>query len=168
MKKLISILLAIAMLAALCACGSGGNGSEAEPEAVKGETQEWGNLSVFVPEGNSLVGGSLIDAEDPDSAWILLDSDNTHYYLIGVVAGQEDAEDGIIATKEINEVNGGAGDVTVEAGGVSWTGYAYISSGIDCFMLCGQVAGGWVTVTSAYHTYNSAETIAILESIKVL
>ena len=164
MKKILSILLACLTLAALCACGSG-NGGEAD--AVPGETQEWGKLSVFVPDGSSLVGGSLIDAEDPYSAWILLDSDNMHYYLIGVADGRETAAANLAATQEVNEANGGEGAFTIEAGGVTWTGYAYKYSGADCFQLYGDVGGKWVTVSAAYHAYDSAETKAILGSIKV-
>lgn len=160
MKKMLSILLACAMLAALCACGG-------EAETVPGETQEWGKLSLFVPEGNSLIGGSLIDAEDPYSAWILLDSDNMHYYLVSVVDGRETAENDLAATQAANDVGGGEGAVTIEAGGVAWTGYAYKYNGADCFQLFGDVDGKWVTVSAAYHAYDSAEVKAVLESIKV-
>lgn len=165
MKKFLSILLACLTLAALCACGSGDGSGDAE--AIRGETQEWGKLSLFVPDGNSLVGGSLIDAEDPYSAWILLDSDNMHYYLVGVVDGRETAEANLAATQKVNDVNGGEGAVTIEVNGVTWTGYSYKYNGADCFQLFGDVGGKWVTVSAAYHAYDSAETKAVLESIKV-
>ena len=163
MKKMLSIVLAFTMLAALCACGSGGeSGGGGGAESVKGSTQEWGNLSLFVPDGYSLIGGSLIDAEDPDSAWILLDSDNTHYFLIVIVEDKEDAVGSLEMTKEANEANGGAGDVTMNAGGAAWTGYAYKYNSTDCFELYAEVNGKWVTVSGAFNAYNSDVTLAVL------
>lgn len=168
-KKIIALILAaLAAFVMLAACGGGNEGGGGGGNAaVKGSTQEWGNLSLFIPDGYSLIGGSLIDAEDPDSAWILLDSDNTHYFLIGVVDGKSDAEDSLDMTKEMNEANGGAGDVTLNAGGVSWTGYAYKYNSTDCFELYAEVGGKWVTVSSAYHAYDSDLTLAVLGGLTV-
>ena len=170
LKKLLALALACAALFALCACGSGEGGSgesENGGASVKGETQEWGNITVFVPEGNSLLGGSQLDAETPDSAWILLDENNTHYYKFDIVE-KETAENSVATTKEVNADSEGAKDFTIEAGGVTWTGFAYVYGGsCDCFQLYGEVGGKCLLVGAAWHAYDSDETAAVLGSIKL-
>lgn len=162
-KKLIALILAaLAAFVMLAACGSGEGGAD-----IRGEVKECGNISVFVPEGSSLESGSLIVENDPDSVWILLDSNRLHYYLIGVVDGRETAEGNLAATQETNAANGGEGPVTVDVNGVTWTGYAYKYSDADCFQLYAEIDGKWIMVSAAYHAYNSDETVKVLGSIKV-
>ena len=169
-KKILALILAaLAAFAMLAACGGGEEGGgESVGEPVDGEAQSWGNITVFVPDASSLVGGSVTDTEDPDTAWILADENNTHYYKIYIVADAETAAADVSMTKEINYVNGGAGDVDFEIDGVKWTGFAYIyGSSCDCFQVYAQIGGKCVVVMAAYHAYDSAESTAVLGSISV-
>ncbi|MBR5942957.1 MAG: hypothetical protein IKZ81_06385 [Clostridia bacterium] len=167
-KKIIALILAaLAAFALLAACGNGEGGGEEGGASVKGETQSWGNLTVLVPEGYALTGGSLLDADDPDSLQVYLESSPLHAFTVSVVGNKDDAVASVDTTKEINAVNGGAGDVSVTAGGVTWNGYAYKYGSVDCFVLYGEVGGKWVLVSGGYHAYDSEEAVAVLGSITV-
>lgn len=167
-KKLIALILAaLAAFAMLAACGGGEGGGEGGGAAVKGETQTWGNLTVFVPEGYALTGGSLLNKEDPDALQIYLETSPLHAFTVSVTDDEEEADGSLTATKEMNDANGAEGDVTFTAGGVTWTGYAYKYGNDDCFIAYGEVSGKWVLVSGGYSAYNSDEATAVLESIKV-
>ena len=77
MKKFLKIMALALILAlsvtALAACGgdsSADTGAADASDGVAGETQTWGNITVFVPEGYTLNGGDMFDENDPDKLTI--------------------------------------------------------------------------------------------------
>ena len=172
--KVIAMLLTLVMaLGSFAACGKGsdnGNGGNdtgssdnGGAAAIKGETKSWGNITVFVPEGYDITG----EEDDPDYVQVYLVSRPLQAFTICVVDSEEDALASIEITKEANEVNGGAGDVTIKAGGVNWNGYAYKSGSDDCFVFYGKVGDKWIYVGGGYQTYNIGLTLKVLGSIKI-
>ncbi len=133
-------------------------------QEVKGEEKTWGNITVFIPEGMQLTGGSLIDKESKNDLSIQLTENLSHYYNVSIVE-EETAINSVAGTKEINE---GASDVSFTAGENTWTGVAYkYASTTDCFQVYSTINGKVVLITAGWNAYDSAETNAILASIKV-
>ena len=80
MKKTITILLTLAILFTLCACGKK---EEAAPgkESITGKTETYGCFSVLVPEGMELEPGDLLDSSNPD-AFTVMDSEEAFRYIL--------------------------------------------------------------------------------------
>lgn len=131
---------------------------------VEGSVQTWGNISVFVPKGMTLSGGSLTNHYDPDALMLQLDENQMHYFLVTVM-DREDAEDSVKITKEMNT---DAADITVKIGDANWTGVTYKFAGTsDCFELWTPMGEKVALVQAAWYTCDSAEAKAVLESIKL-
>ena len=91
MKKLTKIL-ALALMMALvvtvfAACGDKKEGAETadnagEAASAKGETQTWGNITIFVPDDYKLTGGDMFDAENPDKLTLNTKSDSSFEYVM--------------------------------------------------------------------------------------
>ena len=138
-----------------------GTASEASPA---GKIETWGNLTVFVPEGFSLTGGSLLSKEDQNSLWIQLDANKSIYYLISIVA-EDVAKNGVETTKEMNAEYDPV-DVKFTTGSIEWTGVSYVYSGsTDCFYIYSNIDGKTVIVQAGWNTYDSEQTKTILASI---
>ena len=164
MKKPVVLLGLVFVLLLGMLAGCSDSSTPAAAEAVKGSVQTWGNISIFVPEGMTLSGGSLIDPEDPDSLWIQLDENQMHYFLVNIV-DEETAVSSVDATKEMND---GAADVSVTIGSITWKGAAYKYAGMtDCFQMWASVNGKIALVQAAWYAYDGAEAKAVLESIKL-
>ena len=192
MTKLLSLLLALMLLLALCACGGQTEPQEAETtettettepaepaeteepaeepagaetaagslEApdVAGSVETWGNISVLVPEGMVLNGGSLTDKEDPNTLWVQDPDSMTPYFLISLYS-EENAASSIETTKELNDGQ----DITPFAlNGVEWTGVDYDSGGLPCF----QVMGGGFLVSGAGYGLDDDAALAVLASLE--
>ena len=189
MKKLLSLLLALMLMLALCACGGqaepqeaetaettepaetaeteepAGEPAEAETAAegldvpdVAGAEETWGNISVLVPDGMVLNGGSLIDKEDPNTLWVQDPDSMTPYFLISLYS-EENAASSIETTKELNDGQ----DITPFAlNGVEWTGVDYDSGGLPCF----QVMGGGFLVSGAGYGLDDDAALAVLASLE--
>ena len=190
MKNLLSLLLALMLILALCACGGQTEPQEAETtetaettepaepaeteeqepaEAetsaesldvpdVAGSVETWGNISVLVPEGMVLNGGSLTDKEDPNTLWVQDPNSMTPYFLISLYS-EENAASSIETTKELND----ALDIDPFAlNGVEWTGVDYDSGGLPCF----QVMGGGFLVGSAGFGLDDDAALAVLASLE--
>lgn len=161
--KVLGLILALILLVSLLsACDKGA--APAAAESVKGSVQTWGNISVFVPEGMTLTGGSLIDHDDPDALWIQLDENPMHYFLVNIVT-QDVAISGVDTTKEMNS---DTKDVTLDLGGNTWTGVTYKYAGMsDCFQMWAPMNGKIALVQAAWYAYDGAEAKAVLQSIKL-
>ena len=139
------------------------SGAESDAEGlsvpeVAGDEEAWGNISVLVPEGMVLNGGSLIDKEDPNTLWVQAPGSMTPYFLISLYS-EENAAGSIQTTKEMN----GALDLDpFTLNGTEWTGVDYDSSGLPCF----QVMGGGFLVSSAGYAADDPVTLAVLASLK--
>ena len=189
MKKILRgaalLLAAVLLVGTLAACGSGNNaGSQAssqtaessqaetssqasEPEAsgVTGETQTWGNITLLVPEGMTLKGGSSIDPESKDALTLTLDENPAHYIMVTVVE-PETAENSVATTKEMNN---GASEVFLSTG-MGWNGVAYkYADTMDCFQMYAKTGDGKkaVLVGAAWFAYDGDVASAVLNSIKV-
>ena len=166
MKKILVIALALVLCLSIVACSK--EGGEGKKDDVKGETQTWGQITVFVPEGYELSGGSITgsDSDDETQCSIQPTTFNMYDYWWIAIKDAEDAAASIESTKEFN--NGE--DVTVTAGDNTWTGckYVYESSfngSIDCGSISSEINGVTYLVTFCGHAPESAEMIAVLESL---
>ena len=165
--KLTAALMAVLMCCALFAsCGgnsasTGDNGSAAQ--TVAGKTETWGNITVDVPEGMTLKGGSILDAEDPNVVNIAKDDNALNYFLITVNDDEDSAKDGIDATREAND---GAADVSIDAG-ASWSGVSYDFSGTPVLHIYGTVDGKVVVVQSYGFATGDDVTKSVLSSLKI-
>ncbi|MBR6916982.1 MAG: hypothetical protein IKN38_02240 [Clostridia bacterium] len=174
MKKLTKIL-ALALMMALvvtvfAACGDKKEGAETadnagEAASAKGETQTWGNITIFVPDDYKLTGGDMFDAENPDKLTLNTKSDSSfEYVMVSANFTEDNAVMSLDTTRELNE---GCEDVEITAGANKWTGVAYNSLGVDCVALYAQIGEGYVVLNSSGMGKDNASLKAILESIVV-
>ena len=169
--KITAIVMALALLVSVFAsCGggqdNGGNSADngaAAADAVKGETQTWGNITVLVPEGMTLKGGNILDENNPDVVNISKSDNAMNYFLITINDDEDGVKSGIESTREGND---GAKDVTVDAG-ASWTGVTYEYSGMDVFQIYAEFDGRFAVVQSYGFAADSDTSKAILSSLKV-
>lgn len=165
MFKALCIALTVIMAAFMfAACGGSGEGGDngGDAKEVKGETQTWGRYTILVPEKMELVGGNILDPEDPTIVTVK-DSDSSLHYVMCTIYSEESCKNSVEGTKTGN--NGE--DVTMDINGVTWTGVKYTWSGSDGFSMYAQVDGEWVLASGFFHAYDSEITKAILGSIKV-
>lgn len=161
--KVLGLVLALVLLVSLLS-GCDFNSMLSGQDRVEGSVQTWGNISVFVPNGMTLSGGSLTNHDDPDALMVQLDENQMHYFLVTVM-DREDAEDSVKITKEMNS---DAKDITMKVGDTTWTGVNYKFAGTsDCFELWALIDGKVALVQAAWYTCDSAEAKAVLESIKL-
>ena len=173
--KLAAVLMTLALVVGMfAACGggstvSGDTGAAGTPDApdapasVAGSTEEHGYYTVLVPEGYTLVHEDVFGDNNPDSFTINLEDSSFTYFMFSMYDA-DNAQSSIEITKEMND---GAEDVSVEYGGVTWTGVAYNSLGIDCFSLYGAYGENYVLVSGAGNAYDSEITSAVLGSLTV-
>lgn len=160
-----ALVISVAVLAFASCGGDKPAGGDTETEADKGpagETQTWGNITIFVPDGMELKGGNILNENDPDVVNIHEKENEMHYYLVTLGDDEEDASSSIEATKEYNE---GAEDITLDIGGVKWTGVKYDFMG-PVFQVYGTVNEQIVMVQCYGFESDSATTSAVLQSIK--
>ena len=182
MTKLLALTLALVLIAScFAACGSkssapasGDNAAANDngpasanteaPAAPAADVQSWGNISLAVPEGYTLKGGSLFDEEDPDQ--LTISGQGLDYFQVSIVESEEDAKDNLDMTKSLNEELKPE-DVTVTANGVTWTGVYYNSYGYDCFQVYAKLNGKIVQVNGCGCKQDSSLANAVLSSIVV-
>ena len=171
MRKLIKITAVVMAILMCCAvfasCGGGDSSSEggksSAAETVKGKTETWGNITVLVPEGMTLKGGSILDKEDPNVVNIAKDDNAMNYFLITVNDDEEGAKSGIDSTRELNE---DAKDVSFTAG-ADWTGVSYDFSGTPMLHIYGKVDGKIVIIQSYGFKSDEDTTKSVLGSLKI-
>ena len=157
---LLLVCLAFASLVG-CACKKDGNTVTAPP--INGSEASWQKLTVFVPEGMDLVGGSALDSSDPNTAWIQRRGDELSYFLVNIVE-KDKVETTIKTTKELNSGE----DIEFDVGKLHWKGVKYKYAGVsDCFQVYSEVNGKTVLVSGSRFAYDSAEAKAVLASIKL-
>lgn len=154
MKKIkniiLSVLLVTVLVCSLAACGN-------DSDSVKGKTMTWGNMTVFVPDGMTLTGGSITDSSDPNTLWLKVDNKPTNYFLISV-REEESAKLDIESTKEFN----GGDDITAySVKGTEWNGVTYDYNGEPCV----QMYGNGFEIMSFGFAYDSDVTAAIAASL---
>ncbi len=154
MKKIIAVLMVLMLTLSLCACGS---------SSLKGEEQTWGNISVFVPEGWNLTGGDLLDENDPDKLSLKDPDADSFTYVNVLIDTEENIDNNINATKEMNE---GTSDTTVKVGEAEWTGLTYESIGYKCGYLKHVAADKVYAVYFCGYATDDAAFQAILGSLK--
>ena len=161
MKKLkrIGWLLLGGMCLLLCLAGCGGEGAKVE---VPGEQQTWGNLSVFVPEGMTLVGGAIGDSEDKDCLQIVNPDDLFAYFIISIMEPDQ-AEMNIAITKELND---GKDIPEWKTGELTWHGVFHEYDGIPCYQIMTTSGETTFTVMSAGYEAESDISNAILSAVK--
>lgn len=165
--RLLSFALALCFAAACipllsCSC-SDDSDDQGDQLNVSGSEATWQELTVFVPDGMELVGGSALDASDPNTAWIQRKGDELSYFLINIVS-KERIETTIKTTKDLNSGE----DIEFDAGNLHWKGVKYKYAGVsDCFQVYAEVDGHSVLVSGSRFAYDSAEAKAVLRSIKI-
>lgn len=175
MKKIIAFTLALVLVLALAACGNSpatpGSDKPADTNApapaVKGEQQSWGLISVLVPEGYVLSGGSITGVDDTDETQCAIQPETPSmydYYWI-CVQDAETAAANIEMTKSMNN----AEDITVNDGSRDWTGCHYTydaySGKVDCGAISCVIGDATYVVNFCGHAPDSAEMIAVLASV---
>ena len=173
-RKSAFVAISALLLLSLPACGSKEEETTAEvvketvttekaTSSVPGTKESYGNFkTVFVPEGMKLVGGSLGGKDDPSTVWIQLKDNEARYYRLSI----EDEETCKNSANQTKEVNQGAKEVTINAGGTKWTGAAYrYNDMMDCFQIYGKVGDKFVLVSAGWYSYDDEKTTAILESL---
>ena len=164
--KFIAFALVVSVaIFAFASCGGkteGGDTESVADNAPKGETQTWGNITIFVPEGMELKGGNILDENNPNVVNIHEKENEMHYFLVTLGDDEEDAASSIGTTKEFNE---GAEDITFNFDGVEWKGVKYDFMG-PVFQVYAAVNGHIVMVQCYGFECDSATTAAVLQSIK--
>ncbi len=170
MKKFLKIIALVMMLTLVvtvfASCGDKKEGSDegASEASAKGETQTWGNITIFVPEGYTLNGGDMFDSENPDKLTLNKEGSSYDYVMISANFTEDNAVSSIDTTKEMNE---GSEDVEITAGANTWKGVAYNASGVDCISLYAKIGEGYVVLSSAGMSKDDATFKTVLESINV-
>ncbi len=173
MKKLFRIVVVVSMALAVLACAGCGKEEPAAPNPdqqpeskaeIAGEQKTWGSFQIFVPDGMTLTGGSLIDIEDPDSLWIQPEEFSLECFQItktekDTVDKEIKAAKGEYETSEIGKFS---------AGKMSWTGISYMSGNQPVQILKGVNGGDCVEVILTGYEYNSDMAMAVLEGIQIL
>ena len=149
----------------ISACGGGEEVNETTAPVTEPavQTQTWGNITLAVPEGYELHGGSMLDEKDPNGLFLQMTGQATNYFSINVVDNDDIAENSIETTRDVNS----ADDASVTVGSTEWKGVAYNSSGVDCFHMYGKVGGKTVLVMCAGNSYQSDVAKGVLESITI-
>lgn len=172
MKKLIALLLAVMLVLCLVACGGDANpdggDKPAETEAqLKGEQKTWGQISVFVPEGYVLGGGSITGVDDTDETQCYIQGETPSmydYYWI-CVQDAETAASNIELTKSINN----AEDITINDGSKDWKGCHYVydaySGKVDIGAVACEIDGVTYVANFCGHKPDSDELKTVLASI---
>ena len=136
-KAFAMFLAILAAFSALAGCSCGKVIEDEEPIQIEGKDASWNAFRLFVPEGMELVGGSALDASDPNTVWVQKKNDTLSYFLITVVT-EDVAKESIKTKKEINS----ASDVTIKAGNIEWKGIEFKYAGLaDNFDVYATVNG---------------------------
>lgn len=179
MKKLICILLALCMLAALSACGGDAQNQPAAPTATSepapaateapaeapagpAETLTWGDWSFAVPDGFELKGGDLWDENDP-RYFSLKKSDFSYFDF------KADDENTIMNSYNYNKqtYTNEQKDVQARLGDIEWVGFQYGDGfGGQGFEAYATVDGTPIRVSSAGFPFDSDTAKEILGSLK--
>lgn len=163
LKALILLLAFGFVLACYIGCACENEDTPDDSVQISGSEATWQKLTVFVPEGMVLVGGSALDASDPNTAWIQRSGDELSYFLINIVS-ESTAESTVKTTKELNSGE----DVSFKVGGIQWQGVKYKYAGVsDNFQVYGSVNGKTVMVSGSRFACDSKEAKAVLGSIKL-
>ena len=138
--------------------------TEAGTSSVSGKKESYGNFkSVFIPDGMKLTGGSLGGKDDPSTVWIQFKDNDARYYRLSI-EDEETCKNSVTQTKDVNP---GAKEVSITAGGTKWTGAAYrYNDMMDCFQIYGKVGDKFILVSGGWYSYDDEKTSAILESLE--
>ncbi len=162
MKKTLKVtafvMALMLVLAAFVSCGGGDSAS------VSGKTENWGNITVLVPDGMKLTGGNILDKNNPDVVNIAKEDKATNYFLITISDSEDNAKSGIESTRGMNK---GCEDVSLELDTGKWEGVTYDYSGMKVFQIYGKVDGRIAVVQSYGFEADSETSKAILNSLKV-
>lgn len=182
--KILALILAIAMLAAVTvACGGkkesdtaqvdsnqaengqADNGS-GDSSSIKGEEQTWGEITVFVPEDMELNGGDMADKENKKAARLLAKDDAMKYINITVYEDDSNPKSNIDMTKSMNKEYNPA-DVSYEKDGVTWTGVEYDSYGLHCVTVYATVGSKvFYSMSAGYELKDDSNLPTVLGSLK--
>lgn len=176
MKRIAAIFLVLVLAFALFACGAedaddnGGNGGngEAKVEEVKGASQSWGKISVFVPEGCKLNPGSITGVDDTDENQCYIQKDveiPSMYDYVWIVVSEDEAA--VAANVETTKTMNAATDATVgEWKGCTYEYTLFDGSKTTCGMLYRTVDGVTYQLSFAGYPVDSPVFVKILDSIK--
>ena len=132
--------------------------------AVNGTTETHGYYEVLVPSGFTMNHEDVFGDNDPKYFSLQGDSSYFDYFMFNMM-DQDMAQMSIDTTRDIND---DTKDVSVIYNGVTWTGVAYNSYGIDCFSMYADFGGGnCVIVSGAGNAYDSDTVRQVLSSLRV-
>ncbi|MBQ7505081.1 MAG: hypothetical protein IJT79_07180 [Ruminococcus sp.] len=165
--KITAVVMALLLCcAAFASCGGdskGGDSGSDSGNSVAGETQTWGNITVLVPDGMTLKGGSILDEKDPDVVNISKKDNATNYFLITINDTEDGAKSGLDSTKDANK---DSKETTFEAG-KKWTAVTYEYSGSPAFQAYAEFDGRYAVVQSFGFASDDDTTTAVISSLKV-
>ncbi|MCQ2448796.1 MAG: hypothetical protein MJ132_01210 [Clostridia bacterium] len=168
MKKILALILSVILAVAFAGCGGSKETKEKKEEKMKGTTENWGEISVFVPDGFEFKGGSITGVDDTDEKQCYMKKDPTAMFeYIWIVVNEEEAvKNNIAMTKSVNS----AEDITVSADNGEWTGCHYLYAGatgdVDCGAIYAVIDGTAFQVNFAGYAPESKEMKAVLSSLK--
>lgn len=123
-----NILVAAVTAVSLAACGS--------PAAPEGVREDWGRISLCVPDGMFLTGGTLTNPEDDGALWLQVEGEPQTFMTV-IITDEDTARSDIAYTAGLEDGK----NVSVKAGGTVWTGTGYTHGEDKGFVIAGTVDG---------------------------
>lgn len=158
MKKLVLILSAALLALCFAGCGAKDNG-------VAGTIDSAGNLSIFVPDGYTMVPGGPFGVPEGDENSIGLlptDSEDTLSDYVQVYLQTEtEAKAGVELTKTLND----AKEVKKTVGNSEWTGCEYTANDVTYLSLWAPYEDKGLQVNMGGHELDDSFTYAVLDSL---
>ena len=182
--KTAALLLAASMTLALASCGGSDSSSKSDTgtvstsgsdtsaaagdaagdsKAVSGSAETFGVFTVLVPEGWTFKHGDALDENDPNYASVKK-SDFSYFDL------KCEKEDVQKQQYEYNKKTYTANQKDIPAttyAGIEWNGFEYGNEISPGFEIYAQSNGKFLRVSSAGFKFDSPETKAVLESLKI-
>lgn len=165
MKRLLALLLTLAMLFALAACGGGEQPVEDDPTpeepGITGEIQSYGDFAaVLVPEGWTL--GTYQD----ETYYVSVKRSNSRCFEL---TNFYDNEGGMKSLHEYSKsvYTDGQTEISGTYNGITWTGFQYHETAqLYSFRVYTTDLGlNYLEVTSIGYAFDSPEAEAVLSSI---
>lgn len=175
MKKILAFLLAVLVcVSLLAACGddsssdSSSGSSSGSGSTESANTQTWGDITVYVPDGMTLEGGNgTFDPDDPKTLWLREGNGGMNYIKVQLVDSAADAQNNIDMTKSMNEEYSPRDLTWTGPNGISWKGVMYEASGYLCVSLYAETNGKvYYVISAGYDPAAGGPYTSVLNSLQ--
>ncbi|MBR6916981.1 MAG: hypothetical protein IKN38_02235 [Clostridia bacterium] len=169
-RTFVFVLTVTLTLGALASCGGAADAeSDMYPETdppkdgkeVTGETMEWGDITVLVPEGYEFKGGDVFDPDD--SKFFSVKRSDFSYFDFQVHDGEDSAKGRVDQNRTL--YTNGQQDAEVTYNGITWKGFSYDAMGTPAFELYAVIGDMAIKVASSGFDINGSVAEAILGSL---